>query len=116
MVKAGTIVIGTGILLGFIYLISKSQASQKPIAGTLDIISCSQDVSVPTGNSASISVVVQALNDHISKTLQIVADIGTAKAAYTDSQVINLDVDQTTTVTFTIPNITDTTQYTVSVI
>lgn len=109
MVKSGTMVIGAGILLALAYAISKAGATSIK-QGTLDIVSCSPNVSVSPGSSASISVVVQALNGNASQTLMIVA------GSYADSQLVTLDENQITTVTFTIPNVTEAMQYIVNVI
>ena len=110
MVKSGTMVIGAGIILALAYAISKAGAAPITTQGTLDIVSCPQNVSVSPGSSASISVVVQALNGNASQTLMIVA------GSYADSQLVTLGENQITTVAFTIPNVMDTIQYTVNAI
>lgn len=81
-------------------------------AGTLDIISCPANVNPSLDGSVSISVTVQALNDNVLNYLQIVA------GSYTDSKLVILGINETTTVVFMIPaaKVTATMPYTVTVI
>ncbi len=110
MKNSNKILVGGGILIGLAYLASKAKATP-PTEGTLNIISCTPNQTVDSGSSATIDVSVQAVNGNVTtSSLKIVA------GNYTDTKSVTLDMNQTTTVTFTIPNITQATSYTVSVI
>ncbi len=101
-------IVGMAISVGALTLLTK-KASATP-QGTLNIISCPSQVNVSSDGSATISITVQALNGNISQYIKIIA------GTYINSQLITLNENQTSIVTFKIPSVTTTTQYTVSVI
>ena len=97
--------VGAAIL----FMTTASSAAPSPV-GTLNIISCPTNIETQPGESVEISFLVQAINGNASKTIQIVA------GSYSDSKLVTLDENQTVMVTFTIPNVTESITYTVSVI
>ena len=105
------ILIGIAGLLGLTYLFTRKAKAEptEPSEGILDIVSCPTTVGV-SNESASISINVKALYDNVSKILKIVA------GSFTDSKLVTLNKDQTSTITFIVPNVTQNTNYTVSVI
>lgn len=108
MASSNTLIIaGAGVAL--LYFAMSSSAAPSSV-GTLDITSCPTNVNVQPGKSVEIPISVRAVNGNVSKTLKIVA------GSYTDSKPVTLNKDQTDVITFTVPNVTTSISYVVSVI
>jgi len=106
-----TILIGVAGLAGLAYLFTR-KATAEPTEGTLDIISCTPNINISKGSTALISIDVKALYDNVSKQLKLT----TSDNSYTTTKSVSLNKDETTTVSFEIPTVNNSINYTVEVI
>ncbi len=102
-------VIGLAGLLVIAYIFTRKTKAE-PTEGTLDILSCPTNVGISSNGSASISITVKALYNNLTKTLKMTA------GNFTDSKIVTLNENQTDTINFVVPNVTQNTNYIVSVI
>lgn len=103
---AGAGIVVSGIIL---YLIQPATSSQN---GTIDIISCTGDITIEKNNNATVSVNIISNQDNTTKTIKIVAGL------YSEQKTITLNNGNMSTINFVIPytSLQSTTDYTVSVI
>ncbi len=109
-----TLTVAAG-LAGLVYLLTRRARAvpttpTTPTQGTLDITCPTAPVGVSSTGTASIIVTATAIGGNVAKTLKIVA------GSFIDSKLVTLTAGQTSIVTFIVTNVTQNTNYTVSVI
>jgi len=112
MTKNKSLIIGAVVIAGLAYFITKAKAIPGTTIGVLDIISCTPNVNISKGSTALISIDVKALYDNVSKQLKLT----TSDNSYTTTKSVSLNKDETTTVSFEIPTVNNSINYTVEVI